>query len=116
MRSKHTTTDRYAHAAASESSPRDERDEAEETSGRAVTIAPTSEVRRASRPEAAAPRRVRVAMRTSVRDPCLFIVRLLAEDADPPPGTVEAYLLLPDVRDTLVDVGEYVPTTGGIAR
>jgi hypothetical protein len=36
--------------------------------------------------------RVRVSVKSSVRDPNLLIVRLLAEGQSAPPGTQEAYL------------------------
>ena len=47
--------------------------------------------------------RLRVSVRTSVRDPTLLVVRLLPEGAAPPAGTREALLVLTNVRDTLSD-------------
>jgi hypothetical protein len=57
--------------------------------------------------------RVRVYVRTSLRDPGLLVVRPLAEHESAPPGTREAYLLFADedeeedpvdARATLVDI------------
>jgi hypothetical protein len=40
--------------------------------------------------------RVRVSVRTSVRDPSLFVVRPLAAGQSPPPGAREGFLVLAD--------------------
>jgi hypothetical protein len=75
------------------------------------SVAPPSEVRRSARAGAAALQQVRVSVRTSVRDPNLFIVRPLAEGVAAPPGTREAFLVLPDppddrdMRETMIDDG-----------
>lgn len=59
-----------------------------------------------SGPSAPLARRLRVSVRTSVRDPTLLVVRVLPEGQPPPPGTREAFLLMADVRDTLIDDAE----------
>ena len=44
------------------------------------------------------PARLRVSVKASVRDANLFLARPLAEGAEPPPGTREAFLVLPDAE------------------
>jgi hypothetical protein len=45
--------------------------------------------------------RVRVSVKSSVRDPNLFLVRLLPDGQDAPPGTQEAFLSGSDAQSLL---------------
>jgi hypothetical protein len=47
-------------------------------------------------PQPAPETRLRVSVRKSARDPALFVVRPLPDGQAPPPGTREAYLVMPD--------------------